>query len=151
MPWLGRGFIHCVHEDAADVLQHELDRLGFSVVVLDGARMTDAGSFHAEAERAFQFPDYYGRNWDAFNECFLETEFSQPSAIIWSSAEQLAAADLKTFAEAVAIINDLRAAFGKLPVDVARGPRPAQIELFLVGQGGAFRRPDDPVDQHWSL
>jgi hypothetical protein len=72
MPWLGRGFVHCVHEDALDALRRDLAGHGFNVVSVDGTAMMDAPSFHAEAKRAFGFPDFYGSNWDAFNDCLSE-------------------------------------------------------------------------------
>lgn len=151
VPWLGRGFIHCVHEEATAALREDLDRLGFTEVTLDGARMTDAESFHAEAMRAFRFPDYYGRNWDAFDECFGEIEFTHPTALTWTSADRLAAADLKTFAEAIAVFRSFRDKFAKRDADSVEVAQPVQIELFLTGHGAAFRRPDDPLAPGWSL
>lgn len=38
-------------------------------VRLDGAQITDWSSFHAACQIAFGFPDYYGRNMDAFVDC----------------------------------------------------------------------------------
>jgi RNAse (barnase) inhibitor barstar len=36
---------------------------------LDGRRMTDRPSFHRECQAAFGFPDFYGRNMDAWVDC----------------------------------------------------------------------------------
>jgi hypothetical protein len=47
----------------------DLRRLGFEITVLDGARMGSAEEFHTEAAAAFGFPDRYGANWEAFNDC----------------------------------------------------------------------------------
>ncbi len=38
-------------------------------VRLDGARITDWPSFHVACQIAFGFPDYYGRNMDAWVDC----------------------------------------------------------------------------------
>jgi len=39
------------------------------VVLLDGRRMCDWTSFHAECQAIFGFPDFYGRNMDAWIDC----------------------------------------------------------------------------------
>jgi RNAse (barnase) inhibitor barstar len=38
-------------------------------VTLDTSRMADWASFHDECQRAFGFPEFYGRNMDAWIDC----------------------------------------------------------------------------------
>lgn len=38
-------------------------------VSLDGRRITDWKTFHAECQAVFGFPDFYGRNMDAWIDC----------------------------------------------------------------------------------
>jgi RNAse (barnase) inhibitor barstar len=38
-------------------------------VQLDGLRMLDWPSFHVESQERFGFPDFYGRNMDAWVDC----------------------------------------------------------------------------------
>ena len=38
-------------------------------VTLDGTRITDWKAFHAECQAVFGFPDFYGRNMDAWIDC----------------------------------------------------------------------------------
>jgi hypothetical protein len=38
-------------------------------VKLDGAQITDWDAFHSACQREFGFPDYYGRNMDAWVDC----------------------------------------------------------------------------------
>jgi RNAse (barnase) inhibitor barstar len=140
MPWLGPGFIYCIHEDAEQVLRRELARLNFSVFALAGREVRDANSLHSELARTFSFPDYYGRNWDAFNDCFDDPALPRRSALLWTHAEQLAQADLKAFAEAVAVFREAADA-------LSRDGR--QFELMLLGTGPGFRRPAEPVDPAW--
>lgn len=40
-----------------------------ATAVLDATAITDWDSFHAESARAFGFPDFYGRNLDAWIDC----------------------------------------------------------------------------------
>ncbi|MEN0020412.1 MAG: barstar family protein [Planctomycetota bacterium] len=40
------------------------------VIEIDGTKITDMESFHDEFARTFGFPDFYGRNMDAWIDCF---------------------------------------------------------------------------------
>jgi len=42
------------------------------MIVLDGSRMTDRESLHAELKQKLVLPDYYGNNLDALNDCLSE-------------------------------------------------------------------------------
>jgi len=54
----------------------------FAVVVsfarVDGSRIHDWASFHDEFNRTFAFPDFYGRNMDAWIDCM--SSLDEPSA-----------------------------------------------------------------------
>jgi RNAse (barnase) inhibitor barstar len=103
---------------------------------LQGGQMTDDRSLHAELAREFGFPDYYGHNWDAFNDSWAEIEpaLPSPAAILWHEADATAAAALKPYTEAVVVLLD---AF-----EAVRRRKPAkQLELFLFGDGEQFPRP----------
>ena len=47
--------------------------------VLDATAITDWDSFHTESQRAFGFPDFYGRNLDAWHDCltYLDDRMSR--------------------------------------------------------------------------
>lgn len=149
IPWLGPGFVYCVSEDAADTLRSDLARHRFNMIALDGTAMTNAASFHVEAKTAFGFPDYYGNNWDAFDECLGEIQLPHPTAILWSAAEVLASSDLKTFSEAIAQFSRFRDAFKRPNPDAVGVADPVQLELVLLGRGERFRRPHDPIAPAW--
>lgn len=42
---------------------------------LDVAHLESPDALHTAMAFAFGFPEYYGRNWDAFDECISETQF----------------------------------------------------------------------------
>ena len=42
------------------------------MIVLDGKRMGERESLHAEIKRKFRLPEYYGGNLDALNDCLGE-------------------------------------------------------------------------------
>jgi RNAse (barnase) inhibitor barstar len=76
-PWLGHGFIHAIDDDIVDWFGRELERLGFAVCVLDSDVMTDEASFWREVRVTFDFPDYQGSNWDAFDDSFGDLELPE--------------------------------------------------------------------------
>lgn len=141
-PWLGPAFVYTIHEDAIVDLRRMLDENGFRTLALDGARMTDADSLHQEIKRAFGFPEWCGHSWDSFDDCIGEIDLTRPTAVVWNAAEQLAAADLKSFAEAMATFVRLR---DRMNADEV------QWEIFLVGSGSGFRRAADPLPPGWAL
>jgi RNAse (barnase) inhibitor barstar len=45
---------------------------GLECRVLDGRKMNDADSLFTEFAAALSFPDYFGRNWEALDECLAD-------------------------------------------------------------------------------
>jgi len=45
-----------------------------SIVEIDLSTATTREEVHERIARALNFPDYYGKNWDAFDECIAELE-----------------------------------------------------------------------------
>lgn len=50
-------------------LAEELTEHGWRCFWLDGGTIDDKASFLRACAQAMQFPDYFGRNWDALEEC----------------------------------------------------------------------------------
>jgi hypothetical protein len=76
----------CAEEALAPV------RLGASVIVeLDGTRMQDVPQLFSEYARAFRFPDYFGANWPAFDECLGDLDWlpSRAYTTVITSGESL--------------------------------------------------------------
>jgi RNAse (barnase) inhibitor barstar len=111
-PWIGYGFIHLVHESAGSIVRTSLRELGFTEFDLQGSQMTDDRSLHEELAREFGFPDYYGHNWDGFNDSWAEIEpaLPSPAATLWHEADSTAAAALKPYSEAVVLVRDVASA-----------------------------------------
>jgi RNAse (barnase) inhibitor barstar len=49
----------------------ELERLGYQVIDLNAAKWSKK-SYHKDLKEGFGFPDYYGENMDAFNDCLRD-------------------------------------------------------------------------------
>jgi hypothetical protein len=99
----------------ANVLEASADRLrraGFAVVAFDASGWTTEDAFHTDVAAALDFPAYYGRNLDAFNDCLRDVmcgDYGVPGD-----------------AEGVAF------AFGRYDVFADACPRQAHIVLDIV-------------------
>jgi hypothetical protein len=57
-------------------LADEVERLGWRLFQLDGRRARSKASFLQTAADAMHFPDYFGCNWDAFEECINDLSWA---------------------------------------------------------------------------
>ena len=92
LPFAASGPLHRVHTDARPLLDGFLSRHRYVRVDLDGSRMGSRAAMHTELARAMDFPDWYGGNWDAFNDCFgnfLHDRAGGIVAIVVHDAEQM--------------------------------------------------------------
>lgn len=53
-------------------LRGRIERAGLRPFVLDGDAITDKATLLRAAGEALAFPPYFGRNWDAFEECLTD-------------------------------------------------------------------------------
>ena len=127
-PWLGDGFIHAVHVDAADDFVRRLRGFDFEIFEMGLSAM----SIFDQLADAYTFPDYSGRNWAAVNDSLGDVNPPARSALVWRGADSAAADDPKTFAEACCTL---------LPVFDSWSADGRQAVLVLVGQGPGFRHP----------
>ena len=87
LPWLRSGPLLRVHGNAREHLNAFLARHSYRRFDLDGRAMTPRLAAHRELARTFAFPDYYGANWDAFDECFsdfIEQHSGDLVAVVWN-------------------------------------------------------------------
>lgn len=73
----------------AERLQHE--RPDAVVRVIRGSHSRTAPDFFTEIAAALEFPSYFGRNWNAFNDCILDLSWLRGSAyvLLFADADQL--------------------------------------------------------------
>lgn len=68
-PWL-----HSVTNQEAAGLRNTPSDWGGLVISIDGQQLRDVDSLLATYARVFKFPNYFGANWAAFNECMTTLE-----------------------------------------------------------------------------
>ncbi len=140
--WLRSGPLYRVHRSALADLHAFLDRFSYLRLDLDGRAMTSRHAAHAELARVFRFPDYYGKNWDAFNDCFGEfvaDHSGELVAVVWDHIRVAASAAPATAAEVGWALLDAALGWTAPPGDRAGGY--IAMDVFTVGDGDDFDRP----------
>lgn len=92
------------------------ERAGWRPFPLDGRGVRDKDSFLSRCAEAFGFPDWFGGNWDALEDCLNDLEWAPARdgrLVLYEAWSELADADqasfrtaLDVFAEAVAAWRD---------------------------------------------
>ncbi len=57
-------------------LRRRIEEAGLRPFVLDGGAITDKAGFLRACAEALAFPSYFGRNWDAFEECLTDLSWA---------------------------------------------------------------------------
>jgi hypothetical protein len=104
--------------DAAAELAALLDWASVIIEVPDGAGRS---GFFAACSAAFGFPEYFGANWDAFEECLISQEFDEVEdlddaeglLILWSGWGDLAESEPEHFAIAIEVFRDVLEAWAE--------------------------------------
>lgn len=117
--------------DAAAELAALLD---WATVLIDVPEGGGRAEFFEVSAAAFGFPEYFGHNWDAFEECLESQEFDEVEdlddadglLILWSGWGDLAELEPEEFAVAIDVFRDVLAAWEK--EDLA-------ARVVLVGDG----------------
>ena len=126
IPWLTTPPYFVATSDIA-CLQSKLQEMGFKVFEADGS----ASETHllVSLGEALEFPDYYGANWAAFEDCVgdLLREGAGAMAVLIVGADRLMHSDIHAFVRSVHLLQDVvsevqRAATGTF-----------QFEVFFVG------------------
>ena len=128
MPWLSQP-PYLVGTQDLSRLRSSLRTYGFKVFEADAERCTDERSLLAALGDALPFPDYYGANWAAFDDCIgdMLREDAGPTAVLVVGADALLEANLHAFVRSVHLLSDV-------VVDVERaGSSGFQFEVFFVG------------------
>jgi RNAse (barnase) inhibitor barstar len=120
---------------------------GFALRVIKGAKCQTTAGLLTECARALDFPDYFGRNWDALEECLADLEWLPAKGyilLITDAAHVLPddEAEYETFLE---ILRDAGEAWGSGQAGmVTRRPTPFHV-LFTVSERENTKR------AHWGM
>jgi len=142
----------------AAVLDEDLARLrgeGYTMDEFDCSKWHAEADFHAEVAVRLAFPDYYGRNLDAFNDCLGEIEVADSGgrAIVLRRYDSFAQREPQV---AQHILDILASAswhcllFGRRLLTLAQSDDP-RIKFEPVGSHPALWNPRECMDKHRGL
>ena len=95
------------HDLNIESLQQEAKTDEFAFFYLDGTKICGPCDFLQEAAEAMHFPDYFGNNWNAFDECISDLEWipAQGYIIFYSNFMKFAKKDPNQFKIALSIFQ----------------------------------------------
>lgn len=113
---------------------------GLCCVNIEGDLINDSSSLFSEMSEKLKFPDYFGRNWNALQDCLRDLEwFSSENGyvIIWSNASKMMMTSPEDFFEFMNIlkyVNEYWSSIGKIFKLIVFDERLCTIyELFKDG------------------
>lgn len=92
--------------DAADV-RHTVEHAGWHFAHLDGWHFETKKEFLVSVGEALDFPDYYGRNFDALADCLQDVKAgdSHGTVLLWDGWGPFARHDERAFSVALSVLG----------------------------------------------
>jgi RNAse (barnase) inhibitor barstar len=108
-------------------VQHAVEHAGWKFAYLDGWTIEDSQAFLDATAKTLEFPDHFGKNFDAMSDCLSDVTAGDSSGVVlmWDGWSPLARHDEQAFSVALSVlggrVNDTKG--GKFAV-VLRGEGP---------------------------
>lgn len=79
-------------EVSIEYLSKKCETKGFQFFYINGSQVSNKETFLNEVALSLQFPDYFGKNWDALQDCLTDLEWvsAQGYVIFYEDAESFA-------------------------------------------------------------
>jgi hypothetical protein len=118
---------------------------GFALRQIHGKKCGTAAGVFDEFARALDFPDYFGHNWDALEECLADLEWipAKGYVLLVTEAQAVIPDDEEDYETLLEVLNDAGEAWSK--AHTADGRRAPFHVLFAVSQQDKNKR------KHWGL
>ena len=87
---------------------------GFLLKVIKGGKCRTPTGLFAEFAQVLKFPDYFGENWDALEECLADLEWlpAKGYVLLFTDAEKILPDDEEDFATFLEVMSDAGEAWG---------------------------------------
>ena len=120
---------------------------GFALRVIKGAKCQTTAGLLTEFARALDFPDYFGHNWDALEECLADLEWlpAKGYILLITDAAHVLPDDEEEYETFLEILRDAGEAWGSGQAGMgARRATPFHV-LFAVSEREKTKR------AHWRM
>jgi RNAse (barnase) inhibitor barstar len=118
---------------------------GYVVRIVQGKKCSTPTGIFEEFARALEFPNYFGHNWDALEECLADLGWlpAKGYVILITEAQSVIPGDDEEYETLLQILNDAGEAWSKgQTADERRAPFHV---FFVVSEQGKSKR------KHWRL
>ncbi|MCI0427085.1 MAG: barstar family protein [Nitrospiraceae bacterium] len=129
----------------AESLVHAPD--GYALKVIKGAKCQTTDGLLIECARVLDFPDYFGHNWDALEECLADLEWlpAKGYVLLITDAAHVLSDDGEEYETFLEILRDAGEAWGNGQSEMsARRATPFHV-LFAVSEREKAKR------AHWGM
>jgi RNAse (barnase) inhibitor barstar len=111
---------------SAATVRRRLELEGWRVFYLDGREIDDKQSFLRSCATAMEFPDYFGKNWDALEECLNDLSWVEADGyvILFDHADTFELGAPRAWSTAMDIL-----------ADAAKGWHDAGTPMFVLLRG----------------
>ena len=120
---------------------------GLALKIVKGCHCKTPAHLFAEFARALEFPDYFGHNWDALEECLADLEWlpAKGYILLITDAAHLLPDDEEEYETFLEILRDAGEAWGSGQAGMGtRQATPFHV-LFAVSEGEKAKR------AHWGM
>lgn len=102
------GIYRFADREAAPHVLRRVRRQGWFGWHLNGRAIEDKAAFLAASARALRFPAYFGRNWDAFEECITDLSWlpAPGYVLLYEAPNHFAAAQPHAWQTALAVLGN---------------------------------------------
>ncbi len=120
---------------------------GFALNVIKGAKCQTTDGLLREWARALDFPDYFGQNWDALEECLADLEWlpAKGYILLITDAAQVLPDDEEEYATLIEVLRDAGEAWGNGQAGMGRQRATPFHVLFAVSEREKTKR------AHWGM
>ena len=120
---------------------------GFSLKVIKGAKCQTTDGLLREWARALDFPDYFGHNWDALEECLADLEWlpAKGYILLITDAAQVLPDDEEEYTTLLEVLRDAGEAWGSGQAGMGRQRATPFHVLFAVTEREKAKR------AHWGM
>ncbi|HTL60103.1 MAG TPA: barstar family protein [Nitrospira sp.] len=107
---------------------------GFVRRVIRGSKCRSAAGLFSEVATALEFPDYFGHNWDALEECLADLEWlpAKGYVLCFTNPESILPDDEEEFATFLEVMSDAGEAWAS--GQTGQKPRPFHVVLTVSEQ-----------------
>ncbi len=120
---------------------------GFVVKSIKGAKCRTPAALFTEFAKVLDFPDYFGHNWDALEECLADMEWmpAKGYVLLLTDAEQILRQNEEDFATLLEVLSDAGEAWASGQAGMGERPVTPFHALFAVTERGKALR------AHWGM